>query len=57
MNNLHRQNGRAGGSICIFIYESVDFKERKELTSNNNSELLPKQMSFLVQFIGYPILV
>ena len=24
--NLHRQNGWAGGGICIFIHESIDFK-------------------------------
>ena len=28
MINLHQQNGWAGGGVCIFIYESVDFKKR-----------------------------
>ena len=27
MINLHRQNGRAEGGVCIFIHESIDFKE------------------------------
>ena len=31
MINLQRQNGRAGGDVCIFIHESIDFKERKHL--------------------------
>ena len=41
MINLHRQNGRAGGGVCIFIHESIDFKERKDLSiSKNDSEIL-----------------
>ena len=40
MSNLHRQNNRAGGAVCI-IHELVGFKERKDLIiSNNDSELL-----------------
>ena len=39
--NLHRQNGRAGGGVCIFIHESIDFKGRKDLSiSKNDSEIL-----------------
>ena len=34
--NLHRQNGRAGGGVCIFIHESIDFKERKDLSIYRN---------------------
>ena len=26
----HQQNGPAGGDVCIFIHETVDFKERKD---------------------------
>ena len=41
MISLHRQNSRAGGGICIFIQESIDFKERKDLSiSENDSEIL-----------------
>ena len=41
MINLHRQNGRAGGGICIYIHESIDFKERRDLSiSKNGSEIL-----------------
>ena len=41
MINLHGQNGRTGGDVCIFIHESIDFKERKGLsTSKNDSEIL-----------------
>ena len=41
MINLHRQNGRAGGGVCIFTHESIDFKERKDLSiSKNDSEIL-----------------
>ena len=29
MISLHRQNGREGGDVCIFIHESINFKERK----------------------------
>ena len=40
MISLHRQNSRAGGGICIFIQESIDFKERKDLSiSENDSEI------------------
>ena len=31
MINLHRQIRRAGGDVCIFISESIDF-EKKEKT-------------------------
>ena len=31
MINLHRQNRRAGGDVCVFIPESIDF-EKKEKT-------------------------
>ena len=62
--NLHQQNGRTGGGVCIFIRKSVDFKERKNLSiSNNDSEILlsnlltKQKISFSVQFIGHPILV
>ena len=35
------KNGRAGGGICIFIHESIDFKKRKDLSiSKNGSEIL-----------------
>ena len=41
MINLHRQNDRAGGGVCIFIHESIDFKERKDLRiSKNDSGIL-----------------
>ena len=41
MINLHRKNGRAGGGVCIFIHESIDFKERKDLSiSKNDSEII-----------------
>ena len=41
MINLHRQNGRAGGGVCIFTHESIDFKERKDLSiSKNDNEVL-----------------
>ena len=41
MINLHRQNGQAGGGACIFIQESIDFKERKDVSiSKNDSEIL-----------------
>ena len=43
MINLHRQNGRAGGGVCIFIHESIDFKERKDFLksiSKTDSEIL-----------------
>ena len=41
MINLHRQNNRAGGGVCIFIHESIDFKERKDLRiSKNDSGIL-----------------
>ena len=60
MVNLHRQNGRAGGSVCIFIHESIDIKEEKDLTISKNDieilsiEILTKQeTSFLVQSIGH----
>ena len=39
--NLHRKNGRAEGGLCIFIHESTDFKETKELgVSKNDCEIL-----------------
>ena len=64
MVNLHQQNGWEGGGACVFIHESIDFKERKDLSISKNdsevllSKLLTKQkISFLVQFIGHPILV
>ena len=60
MVNLHRQNGRAGGSVCIFIHESIDIKEEKDLSISKNDieilsiEILTKQeTSFLVQSIGH----
>ena len=41
MINLHRQNGRAGGDVFIFIHETKDFKERKDLgILKNDSEIL-----------------
>ena len=62
--NLHQQNDRTGGGVCIFIRKSVDFKERKNLSiSNNDSEILlsnlltKQKISFSVKFIGHPILV
>lgn len=62
--NLHQQNGRTVGGVCIFIRKFVDFKERKNLSiSNNDSEILlsnlltKQKISFSVQFIGHPILV
>ena len=57
--NLHQQNGRIGRGVYIFIHESVDFKERKNLSSSNNDrEILSIEItdktktSCLVQFIG-----
>ena len=56
--------GRAGGGVCIFIHKSIDFEERKDLIiSKNDSEILSievtnkTKISFLVQYIGHPILV
>ena len=41
MINLHRQNGQAGGGVCIFIHESINFKEIKNLSiSKNDSKIL-----------------
>lgn len=41
MINLHRQNGRAGGGVRIFIHESRGFKKRKDfIISKNDGELL-----------------
>ena len=42
MINLHQQNSQAGrGGVYIFIHESIDFKERKDLSiSKNDSEIL-----------------
>ena len=41
MINLHHLNGWAGGTVCIFIHESMYFKERKDLNiSKNDSEIL-----------------
>ena len=41
MINLHRQNDRTGGGVCVFIHESIDFKERKDFSiSKNDSEIL-----------------
>ena len=41
MINLHQQNGRAEGGVCIFIHESIKFKKKKDLTiSKNDSEIL-----------------
>ena len=41
MINLHWQNGQAGWGVCIFIYELIVFKERKELRiSKNDSKML-----------------
>ena len=41
MINLHQQNDRARGGVCIFIHESIKFKEKKDLTiSKNDSEIL-----------------
>ena len=39
MINLHRKNSLAGGGVCIFIHELIDFKERKTF-SKNDSEIL-----------------
>ena len=36
MINLYRQIGRAGGDVCIFIHESIDFKERRGLINSKN---------------------
>ena len=36
MINLYRQIGRAGGGVCIFIHESIDFKERRGLINSKN---------------------
>ena len=62
MINLHRQNDRTGGGVCVFIYESIDFKERKDFiflkmtVKYFKSKLLTKQkISFLVQFIDHSI--
>ena len=59
MVNLYRQNERAGGSVWIFIHESIDIKEGKDLSISKNEieilsiEILTKQeTSFLVQSIG-----
>ena len=39
--SLHRQNGRATRGVCIFIHESIDFKETKDLSiSKNDNEIL-----------------
>ena len=41
MIHLNRNNGRIGGGVCIYIHESIAFKERKDLSiSNNESEVL-----------------
>ena len=41
MINSHQQNGRTGRGVCIFIHESREFKERKDLSiSKNDSEIL-----------------
>ena len=40
MINLYQQNGRSEEGVCIFIHESLDFKERKDLNiSKNYSEI------------------
>ena len=40
MINLHWQNGHARVDVCVFIHESKDFKERKDLSiSENDSEI------------------
>ena len=46
MIHLHRQNGRAGGGVCIFIHELIDIKERKDLSiSKNDSEILSVEIT------------
>ena len=41
MISLHRKNGREGGDVCIFIHESINFKERKYWSiSKNDTEIL-----------------
>ena len=35
MITLHLQNGGAGVGVCIFIHESIDIKERKDLSISN----------------------
>ena len=46
MINLYRQIGRAGGGVCIFIHESIDFKERRELSnSKNDSEIRSNEIT------------
>ena len=46
MINLHRQNGRAGGGVCIFIHELIDFKERKDFSiSKNDNEILSTEIT------------
>ena len=36
MINLYRQNDRAGGGAFIFSHESIDVKERKDLSISIN---------------------
>ena len=57
MVNLHRQNGRAGGSVCIFIHESIDIKEEKDLSISKNDieilsiEILTKQENIILSSV------
>ena len=46
MINPYRQIGRTGGGVCIFIHESIDLKERRELSnSKNDSEIRSKEIT------------
>ena len=60
MINLNRQNVRSEGGICIFIHESTDFKERKDLSiSKNNIEILStkitnKTKNIIISFVYRP---
>ena len=46
MIKLHKWNGRAGGSTCIFIHESIDFKQWKDvIISKNDREKLSTQIT------------
>ena len=60
MINLHRQNGRAGGAASIFINESMDFKERKDLSISKNDsgilsiEITNKRKSIILRSVYRP---
>ena len=46
MINPYRQIGRTGGGVCIFIHESIDLKERRELSnSKNDSEIRSNEIT------------